>query len=174
MTSPWLYAFPAHDAPAPPDPHSWSTVGTATVRDVVLTRWCDPSGLVGATVSGSVTPDDQYELVTLVRDAVARFGQVDVLIWLEHYAGCRHDARFDPDGLWGETDAKGIARIAIIGEPAWKIVAPRRRSRRHVPIEYFSTEQAARRWLAGPRARRQALRANDRRRLEPSSSEVIP
>jgi hypothetical protein len=112
----------------------------------------DPSGLVVATLAGAVTPDDQRELTGFVRDAVRRFGEVGVLIRLEQYIGWHHDARFDPDGLWSGHDGEGISRVAIVGEPAWKIVAPLRPRDRRVPIEYFITETAARRWLEGRRA----------------------
>ena len=118
---------------------------------MVLTRSVDPSGLVVATLAGAVTQDDQRELVGFVKDAIRRFGEVGVLIRLEQYTGWHHDARFDPDGLWSGYDGEGISRIAIVGEPAWKIVAPLRPRYRRVPIEYFITETAARRWLDGRR-----------------------
>jgi hypothetical protein len=137
------------------------------VHPVVLSRWCEPSALVGATVRGAVTPDDQRELVSYVKEAVVRFGRVGVLIRLERYAGWRHDARFDPDGLWNAGDGDGISRIAIVGEPAWKIVAPRTRQGRHVPIAYFESEPAARRWLAGYATPRQASRLTLQRAANP-------
>ena len=150
-------------APALPDPHRRVARHGATLPPVVLTRWCEPSALVGATVTGAVTSDDQRELVGFVKEAVARFGRVDVLIQLERYVGWRHDARFDPDGLWDAGDAQGISRIAVVGEPAWKIVVPRTRRGRRVPIQYFDNEHAARRWLSGRPVPRQAPRPLDGR-----------
>lgn len=115
----------------------------------MLSRSCDPSGLVAARIAGPITRADQRELVKLVTAAIARFGRVNILIWLERYVGPHHEGRFDPDGLWSGSDAEGISRIAIVGEPAWKTISPITGRRRRVPIEYFITEQAARRWLGG-------------------------
>jgi hypothetical protein len=119
------------------------------VRDVVPSRWCEPSGLVGAIVTGAVTRADQAELLTFVKGAIARFGEVRILIRLERYAGGHHDGRFDPDELWNGGEGEGICRIAVVGEPAWKTVAPITSRHRRVPIRYFATECAARGWLAG-------------------------
>jgi hypothetical protein len=101
------------------------------------------------TIAGPVTRADQRELVKLVRSAIARFGRVDVLIWLERYTGPHHEGRFDPEGLWSGREAEGISRIAIVGEPAWKTISPITGRHRRVPIEYFASEQAARCWLGG-------------------------
>lgn len=114
---------------------------------MVVSPSCSPSGLVGATVAGAVTRADQRVLVNLVQAAIARFGTVRVLIRVERYAGPHHEGRFDPDGLWDGLGGEGISRIAIVGEPAWKTVSPAKYRRQRVPIEYFATEQAARRWL---------------------------
>ena len=114
---------------------------------MVVSPFCSSSGLVGATVAGAVTRADQRALINLVHAAVARFGTVHVLIRVHPYAGPHHDGRFDPEGLWDGVNVEGISRIAIVGEPAWKTVPPAASCRQRVPIEYFGTEQAARRWL---------------------------
>lgn len=114
---------------------------------MVVSPSCSPSGLVAATVSGAVTPGDERALVNLVRAAIARFGTVRVLIRVQRYAGPHHDGRFDPEGLWDGAGVEAISRIAIVGERAWKTVPPTTNRRARVPIEYFATEQAARRWL---------------------------
>jgi hypothetical protein len=114
---------------------------------VVVSPSCSASGLVGATVAGAVTRADECALVSLVHSAIARFGTVRVLIRVHRYAGPHHDARFDPEGLWDSAGVEGISRIAIVGEPAWKTVPPASDRGQQVPIEYFPTEQAARRWL---------------------------
>ena len=114
---------------------------------MVISPSCSSSGLVGATVAGAVTRADQRALVNLVQAAIARFGTVRVLIRVERYTGPHHDGRFDPDSLCENLDGRGISRIAIVGERAWKTVSPASYRRPHVPIEYFATEQAARRWL---------------------------
>jgi hypothetical protein len=114
---------------------------------VVLSRSCSPCGLVAARIAGPITRADQRELVRFVTLAIARFGRVKVLIWLERYTGPYHEGRFDPDGLWSGSDADGISKVAIVGEPAWKTIPPITDRYRRVPIEYFTTEQAARCWL---------------------------
>ena len=114
---------------------------------MVVSPSCSPSGLVGATVAGPVTRADERALVNLVHAAITRFGTVRVLIRVQRYDGPHHDGRFDPEGLWDGADVDGISRIAIVGEPAWKTVPPTSDRRQPVPIEYFATEQAARRWL---------------------------
>ena len=105
------------------------------------------------TVAGAVTSAVQRTLVSLVRTAITRFGTVRVLIHVQRYAGPHHDWRFDPEALCDGVDAGGISKIAVVGEPAWKTVAPVRGRRRRVSIEYFATEQAARRWLVEGGAR---------------------
>jgi hypothetical protein len=117
------------------------------VRDVVVSPSCSPSGLVVATVAGAVTRADERVLVNLVHAAVARFGTVRILIRVQRYAGPHHDGRFDPEGLWDVAGLEGISRIAIVGERAWKTVPATVCRRQRVPIAYFATEQAARRWL---------------------------
>jgi hypothetical protein len=114
---------------------------------VVVSPSCSPSGLVAATVAGAVTRADQRALINLVQAAIARFGTVRILLRVERYAGPHHDGRFDPDGLWDGLDVEGISRVAIVGEPAWKTVSTPTYRRQRVPIEYFASEQAARRWL---------------------------
>lgn len=131
---------------------------------MVVSPSCSPSGLVGATVAGAVTHADQRALVHLVHAAIARFGTVRVLIRVHPYAGPHHDGRFDPEGLWDGADVEGISKIAIVGEPAWKTCSAA--DRRHVPIEYFATEQAARRWLVDRRSPNRCGPATDRRRTQ--------
>ena len=144
MAHPGFYAFAA--ATAAPDPHRCCRHRRRKVRDVVVSASCSPSGLVSVTVAGAVTRADERALVHLVHAAIARFGTVRVLIRVQRYVGPHHEGRFDPEGLWG-ADVEGISRIAIVGEPAWKTVPAATDRRQHVPIEYFATERAARRWL---------------------------
>lgn len=119
---------------------------------VVISSSCSPSGLIAVTVAGAVKSADQRALISLVHAAIARFGKVRVLVRVRRYAGPHHDWRFDPDGLC-EATSEGIVKIAVVGEPAWKTVAPSRGRRPRASIEYFATEQAARRWLVEGGAR---------------------
>ena len=141
---------------------------------MVISSSCSPSGLVAVTVAGSVRSADQRALISLVHAAISRFGTVRVLIRVQRYAGPHHDWRFDPDGLCDAVTGEGIFKIAVIGEPAWKTVAPVRSRRPRALIEYFATEQAARRWLdegcARP-CRRPVLNTRGARRRVP---EVMP
>jgi hypothetical protein len=114
---------------------------------VVIDRRCSPSGIVGATVCGAVTRADQQALVNLVSTAIARFGEVSVLIRVEPYIGPHHERRFDPDGVWDGRDTTGIVGVAIVGQRAWTTIPARRCRYRRVPVAYFNSEQAARRWL---------------------------
>ena len=126
------------------------------------------------TVAGAVTSAVQRTLVSLVRTAITRFGTVRVLIRVQRYAGPHHDWRFDPDALCDGANADSISKIAVVGEPAWKTVAPVSGRRRRVSIEYFATEQAARRWLVEAGAgncRGSALNTRAARRRVP---EVTP
>lgn len=141
---------------------------------MVVRPSCSPSGLVGATVAGAITHADQRALVHLVHAAVARFGTVRVLIRLQPYAGPHHDGRFDPEGLWDGADLTGISKIAIVGEPAWKTVPTAADQRQQVPIEYFPTEQAARRWLVDRRSPTRKGPVTDRRRAQRRMPKVTP
>jgi hypothetical protein len=120
-------------------------------------------------VAGAVTHADQHALVHLVHAAVARFGTVRVLIRVQPYAGPHHDGRFDPEGLWDGADLTGISKIAIVGEPAWKTASPAADRWQRVPIEYFPTEQAARRWLVDRRSPNRTGPVTDRRRVRRTS-----
>ena len=125
-----------------------------------------PSGLVRATIAGAITRTDERELVSFVKKAIAEFGEIRLLIWLEPYTGPHHDRRFDPEALWHGDDAELIARIAIVGEPAWRTIRPAA-CRRRIPIEYFDDEQTARRWLGERRAHDRAHRPHDLHGVEP-------
>jgi hypothetical protein len=115
---------------------------------VVLSRTFEPPDLLVASVTGLVTARDQATLVDWVRNMVRTVGDVRLLVVLEHFAGWKRDASFNDVRLWLDDDDR-IAKMAIVGSPAWRfalltfIVQPLRR----IPIEYFETEAAARRWL---------------------------
>ena len=134
---------------------------------MVLSRSCSPHGLVAARIAGPITHADQRELVRFVTSAIARFGRVNVLIWLERYTGPDHEGRFDPDSLWSGGDAEAIAKVAIVGEPAWKTISPTAGRRRRLPIKYFATEQAARCWIGGEYAHDVARRIHNALRVIP-------
>ena len=115
---------------------------------MVLSRTFEPPDLLVATVTGLVTPRDQGHLVAWVRDTLRIVGHVRVLVLLHRFEGWKADPAFADPGLWLQDD-EGISRMAIVGSLRWRLamltflVQPLRR----VPIEYFETEAAARRWL---------------------------
>ena len=115
---------------------------------MVLTRRFEPPDLVTATLGGVVTADDQVELVSFVRTAIATAGSVRVLLHLDGFAGWKPDARFDRHSLWLHDD-EGVSKIGIFGDPEWKtaVLTLMAQPLRRVPIAYFATEVAARRWL---------------------------
>jgi hypothetical protein len=115
---------------------------------MVLARRFEPPDLVTATLAGVVTAEDQTELVTFVRAAIATAGSVRVLLHLEGFAGWKPDARFDRHSLWLHDD-EGVTRIGIVGDLEWKaaVLTVMAQPLRRVPIAYFATEAAVRRWL---------------------------
>ena len=116
--------------------------------DVVRSIGLDPSGLVETTLTGVVTASDQLECVRFVRAAIATLGGVRVLIRLKEYAGWHYDARLDDHALWLRDD-EGVRRMAIVGAPEWRVsvLTTIAQPLRQIPIVYFNTEAAARRWL---------------------------
>jgi hypothetical protein len=117
---------------------------------MVLSRRFEIPDMVSATLAGVVTSGDQAELVSFVRATIQLTGSVNLLLRLERFGGWNPDARFDTGTLWLRDD-EGVSRMAIVGDPAWKIgvltliAQPLRR----VPIAYFATEESARCWLTG-------------------------
>jgi hypothetical protein len=49
-------------------------------------------------------------------------------------------------------DNEGVSRMAIVGEAGWRVAVLTTIAQpvRRVPIDYFTTEEAARRWLKRP------------------------
>ena len=115
---------------------------------MVLNKALDPSGLVETTLTGVVTASDQVECVRFVRAAIATVGSVRVLIRLRGYIGWHHDPRLDADMLWLRDD-EAVTRMAIVGAPEWRIpvLTMIAQPLRQIPIVYFNSEAAARRWL---------------------------
>jgi hypothetical protein len=118
---------------------------------MVLGRSFEAPDVVTATLAGVVTPKDQAELVAFVRAAIGTAGSVRVLLRLDRFAGWTTDPRFDRDALWLRDD-EGVSRLAVVGESGWRtaVLTVMAQPLRRVPIEYFTTEEAARRWLRRP------------------------
>jgi hypothetical protein len=118
---------------------------------MLASRHFYPPDLVTATFAGVVTADDQTDLVSFVRTAIGTAGSVRVMLRLDHFGGWTADARFDRETLWLRDD-EGVSRIAIVGNPEWRtpVLTSVAQPLRDIPIQYFATEAAARRWLAQP------------------------
>ena len=106
--------------------------------------------LIAAAAGGVITADDQSRLVGFVRAAIATVGHVRVLLVLDRFAGWKLDASVDPQALWLRDD-EGVSGVAIVGDPEWKaeVLTTMAQPLRQIPIAYFATEAAARRWLRG-------------------------
>lgn len=119
---------------------------------MLLSARLEPPDLITAAVGGVITTDDQLEVVKFVRAAVATVGSVRLLLVLDRFAGWKPEAGVDDRALWLRDD-EGVSRMAIVGDPEWRVAVltlvgqPLRR----VPIAYFATEAAARRWLRAVR-----------------------
>ena len=116
---------------------------------MVIHRRCDPTGLVEATLSDVVTARDHADLVKFVRAAVATLGAVRVLITLEEFVAWQPEVLADSDpALWLDDD-EGVVMIAVVGDRAWRhtVLSLLARPLRRVPIEYFTDDAMARRWL---------------------------
>jgi hypothetical protein len=115
---------------------------------MVVSMRFEPPDLVVATLRGVVTSHDQAELLASVRASIRQAGTARVLVHLETFAGWRPDTTRHSTTAWLEDD-EGVTKMAIVGRPQWKvgvlvlIAQPLRR----LPIMYFETEPAARRWL---------------------------
>ena len=115
---------------------------------MVLSRTFEPPDLLVATVGGLVTPRDQAALVEWVRDTLDIVREVRLLVVLYRFAGWKADESFSDTALWLQDDDR-VAKMAIVGDAEWRlatlafIVQPLRR----MPIEYFESEEDARRWL---------------------------
>jgi hypothetical protein len=121
----------------------------ANVDCVVIPRRCDPTGLIEATLGDVITARDQADLVKFVRAAIATVGSVRVLLRLQEFVAWHPDVLANSDrALWLDDD-EGVARIAVVGDPAWRrtVLTLVARSLRRVPIEYFTDDAMARRWL---------------------------
>ena len=116
---------------------------------MVLTKTFEPPNLVVITLGGVVTPTDQADLVRSVREAVRSAGPVRLLVLLELFGGWHPSASLDDAALWLQ-DETDVSKIAIVGAPAWRraVLTVIGQPLRRIPIDYFETEAAARRWLA--------------------------
>ena len=114
---------------------------------MVINRRFEPPDLLIASLRGVVTSQEQADLLDWIRASIQRAGSVRLLVLLEAFGGWHPGEAFDSTS-WLHDD-EGVTHIAVVGQPEWKdsimtfIAQPLRR----LPIRYFTTEAAARRWL---------------------------
>jgi SpoIIAA-like len=115
---------------------------------MLLARRFEPPNPVVGTLGGVVTLRDQALLVELVRSSIRLVGSVRVLVHLQQFASWGASGDVDSDAWWLRDD-EGISKIAIVGQPEWRlpILTVIAQPLRRIPIRYFETEAAARAWL---------------------------
>ena len=116
---------------------------------MVVSRRFEPPDLVVAILRGVVTSHDQASLVESVRASIRRAGAVRLLILLDSFGGWNLGESFDSAASW-LSDDESVSKIAIVGRREWRlsVLMLITQPLRSLPIKYFETEAAARRWLA--------------------------
>jgi hypothetical protein len=124
---------------------------------MVVSRRFEPPDLVVAILRGIVTSHDHAELLESVRASIRQAGTVRLLILLETFAGWQPGAAFDSTTAWLQDD-EAVTKLAIVGRQEWKlsVLLFMAQPLRRLPIQYFETEAAARRWLAAEARSQQA------------------
>jgi hypothetical protein len=115
---------------------------------MVVSRHLEASDLAVVTLRGVFTGYDQAELLEWFRASIRTAFGVRLLIVLESYGGWKPGEQPYGQSSWLRDD-EGVIQIAIVGSTAWRmdvltlLAAPLR----GIPIKYFESEAAARRWL---------------------------
>ena len=125
---------------------------------MVITRAFEPPNLVIATVAGVVTSSDQADVIDWIRHWIGDVGAVRVLVLVELFGGWHPPDSLDDPRMWLRDD-EGVSRMAFVGAPAWKrsVLTFLTQPLRRLPIEYFDSESAARRWLSEEAERRTSV-----------------
>ena len=108
------------------------------------------SDLVRITLKGRIAPADHAALLYFVTKAIARAGRVRLLVVLDGFEGWTGGEEWSDDALRLANDAP-VGKTAIVGEEQWKdeVFAFVSQPFRKTPIEWFTSEAAARAWLVG-------------------------
>lgn len=114
---------------------------------MVLGKRFEPPDLVGATLKGVITADDQADVVDWVRTAIRHLGRVRLLVVLDEFSGWMPATSFDARAWL--SDDEGVSQIAIVGQDEWRneVLTVIAQPVRGLPIRYFKTETDARQWL---------------------------
>jgi SpoIIAA-like len=115
---------------------------------VIISRAFEPPDLVIATLAGVVTSGDQASVIEWIRNWVRDAGTVRVLVVLELFGGWHPPDSLDDPRMWLRDD-EGVSKMAFVGALTWKrsVLTFLAQPVRRLPIEYFDSESAARRWL---------------------------
>ena len=105
--------------------------------------------LVHLELRGRLSPTDQASLVYFITKATQRHGKIRLLVTLADFGGWTADDDWDDEGMRIPDDA-AILKSAFVGAPEWKdlVFAFVAKPFRTIPMEYFTTDVAARDWLA--------------------------
>ena len=116
---------------------------------MVVNRRFEPPDLLIASLRGVVTSQEQANLLDWIRTSIRRVGNVRLLVLLEAFGGWHPGEPFASTS-WLHDD-EGVTHMAVVGQPEWRdgVMTFIAQPLRHMPIRYFTTEAAARRWL-GP------------------------
>ena len=108
----------------------------------------EEGNLVHLEVRGRMSTADQATLVYFVTKAAERHGKIRLLVTLVEFAGWETADDWDDAGMRIPNDA-AVLRAAFVGDLRWKddVFAFVAKPFRAVPMDYFSTEAAARTWL---------------------------
>lgn len=114
---------------------------------MVLGKRFEPPDLVGATLKGVITADDQADVVDWVRTAARHLGRVRLLVVLDGFSGWMPATSLDAQAWL--SDDEDVSQIAIVGQDEWRneILTVIAQPIRGLPIRYFKTETDARQWL---------------------------
>ena len=117
---------------------------------MVVSKAFEPPDLAVATLAGVVTSSDQADVIEWVRDSIRGVGPVRLLILHDLFGGWHPPDSLDDARMWLRDD-EGVAKMAIVGAWAWRrtVLTFLAQPLRRIPIEYFNSESAARRWLEG-------------------------
>lgn len=112
----------------------------------------DTGKLLEFGIRGMLARSDYEQMIAVSRRAIAREGNIRVLVTLEEFSGWeRHEGWGDMSFLMADGDQ--IEKIAIVGEQQWQddTYAFTARGLRPTAIEFFppSGLAQARAWLAG-------------------------
>ena len=110
----------------------------------------EPDNLLVIRIKGKLNFPELINCQSDIEPIIQSTGKVDYLVMLEDFAGWDSDEGWADIGFAEEND-EYISRFAFVGEEAWRdeIMLFMMAGLRRIDIRYFTSEEAARDWLAG-------------------------